>query len=353
MFTITGVIVHLLHAKQGSIAADWEKAGNVNLATRHPEPAIEDFRNALLYQPDSSKLQLELAEALAAQGQLEEAQSYLFNLRNSDPENSMIDLELARISARQGDVNAAVLFYHDAAFGQWPAEAHQNRIATQKELIDFLLLHNRQDQARAEALSMAADNHADPEVLSAAAALLSQSGDLRSSLDEYQQVFRLSPNNVDALVGAATAALSLSQFAEADRYFARAIQHGAKTPLISTDRDLAAAASELDPSSASLSERERQARIIEIFNSAEQRAKTCLPAVLTGGPSIPGNLKSLAAARAALPTRLTLSTFAAHPEYADQALNWAFAVEQAAGPQCAGTPTDRAIQLLAKGNTQS
>jgi tetratricopeptide (TPR) repeat protein len=353
MFTTTGVIVRLFHDKQTKIANDWEDAGEVNLRTNQTQTAIEDFRNALLYAPDNSRLQLELAEALAAQGQLDEAENYLFNLRSADPEDSLIDLELARIAARQGDVEATVGFYHDAAFGQWPDNAHTRRVATRKELIQFLLKHDRQDQGRAEALSLSADNPADPDIRAAAADFLLQAGDVQSAFGEYQHVLRLAPDNLDALVGAGKAALSLYDFADADRYFSRAIQHGSKEPDVAANRDLAAAAGELDPFDARLSDRERQERILEIFGNAELRTKACLPAVLSGGPTVPDNLKALAAARAALPVKLSLAVFGAHPEYANQALSWAFAAEKAVSAQCVGTLADRAIELLASKNKES
>ena len=353
MFTTTGVIVRLFHEKRGSIAAAWEKAGNINLQTGHAEVAIEDFRNSLLYSPDDSKLQLELAVALAAQGQTDEAENYLFTLRSADPENSMIDLQLARISAGRGDITAAVNFYHDAAFGQWPSDSHVNRVATRRELIEFLLSHGRGDQARAEALSLAADNPAAPEVLDAAAGYLAKAGDNQSALTEYQAVLRFAPTNVDALAGAGNAALALYQLPEANRYFTRALQHGSKDEGIPRRRDLAAAASELDPFNTRVSERERQARTIEIFQTAEQHAKACFPALVTGGDALPSNLKALAAERAALPAKLMRSDFSAHPEYVNQALDWAFAVEQAIPPQCGGTLADRAIQYLAGRNKES
>jgi len=351
MFTITGVVVRLFHAKQATIATVWEKAGNVNLQTGHAASAIEDFRNSLLYAPDNSKLQLELAEGLAAQGRLEEAESYLFNLRTADPENSMINLELARISARQGDANAAITFYHDATFGQWPEKAHANQIAAWNELIGFLMKNGKTDQARAEALVMSADNPADPEVRNAAAAYLAQGHDSQGALNEYQGVLRLAPNDLNALEGAGNAALALYQFSEAERYFSRALQHGAKSPELAADRDLAAAAAEIDPFNSRLNESEHNRRIIEIFDAADQRAKSCLPALATGA-SVPDNLKTLATQRAALPAKLTLSDFNTHPEYSDQALNWAFAIEQTVSPQCAGTLADHAIELLAKENKQ-
>jgi Tfp pilus assembly protein PilF len=353
MFTATGVIVRLFHEKQTKIASDWEKAGDVNLQANRAQAAIEDFRNSLLYSPDNDQVQLELAEALAAEGHSDEAENYLFNLRTSDPENSSIDLALARIAARQGDVEAAVGFYHDAAFGQWPDNAHTRRVAARKELIEFLLKHNRQDQARAEALSLSADNPADPEICTAGADFLVRAGDDQSALDEYEHVLRLAPNNLDALIGGGKAALSLYKFPEADRYFSRAIQHGAKEPDLAADRDLAAAAGELDPFNARLSDRERQERILEIFANAENRVRACLPVVLDGGASVPDNLKPLAAARAALPNKLSLGAFTAHPEYANQALAWAFAAEKATDPQCVGTLADRAIEFLAGKNKES
>ncbi len=350
MFTITGVVVRVFHQKQASIATAWEKAGNTNLQTGRANEAIEDFRNSLLYSPDNGKLQLELAEALAAHGQTDEAENYLFTLRTADPENSMIDLQLARISAGRGDVTAAVNFYHDAAFGQWPSDSHANRVATRKELIEFLLRHGRNDQARAEALSLSADNPADPAVLVSAAGYLAKAGDNRSALAAYETVLHVAPTNVDALVGAGNAALALYQLPEADRYFTRALQHGGKNQDVAAKRDLAAAAAELDPFAARVGEREHQVRVIEIFQAAEQHAKGCFPALVTGSPPLPPNLKPLADQRAALPTRLTRSAFSAHPEYVNQALDWAFAVEQAIPRQCAGTLADRAIQYLAGEN---
>jgi tetratricopeptide (TPR) repeat protein len=244
-------------------------------------------------------------------------------------------------------------YYHDAAFGEWPDNAHANRVATRKELIAFLLKHSRQDQARAEALSLAADNPADPDIGATAADFLMQTGDAQSALNEYQRVLRVAPANLDALIGAGKAALSLNDFASADRYFSRAIQHGAKENDIAEDRDLAAATAELDPFDAKLTDRERQERILEIFNNAETRTRACMPGILSNDPNLPANLKPLASARAVLPAKLTLAAFGQHPEYSSEALNWAFSVEQAVSPACAGTLADRAIQFLATKSRQS
>jgi predicted Zn-dependent protease len=356
MFTTTGIIVRLFHDKQAKIASDWEKAGEVNLQSGHAQAAIEDFRNALLYSSDNSRVQLELAEALAAQGQLDEAENYLFNLRAANPENSMINLELARIAARRSDVETAVSFYHDAAFGQWPDNPAKSRVAAREELIEFLLKNNRRDQARAEALSMSANNPADPQIRAAAAGFLMQAGDVQSALDEYQHVLRVDPNDEAVLIGGGRAALTLYDFADADRYLSRAIQRGSRSPEVVpevvNDRDLAAAAAGLDITDKRLSDAQRRERTLEIFAAAEQRANSCMPGVLNNAATLPDNLKSFASQRAALPKSLTPAILASHPEFASPALDWALAVERAPAPQCAPTITDRAIALIAAKNSK-
>jgi tetratricopeptide (TPR) repeat protein len=350
-FTLTGVVVRLFHEKQAKIAADWERAGEVNLQTSRAQLAIEDFRNSLLYSSDDPNTELKLAEALAAQGQLDEAENYLLNLRNSDPESSPINLELARIAARRKTVDAAVGYYHDAAYGQWPDGSHDNRVAARTELIQFLLQNGRRDQARAEALSLAADNPADPTIGIASAGYLVQTGDPQSAFDEYQRVLRTAPTNAEALVGAGHTALALDDFSNADRYLTRAIGRGAKDPTLAQDRDVAAAAAALDPNDDRITDRERLQRTLDIFNDAEQRARTCFPGVLVpvapGVAPLPDSLKPLATARATLPARVTLNALTAQPDLATHALNWAFDAESFPAPQCTATLADRAIALVA------
>jgi tetratricopeptide (TPR) repeat protein len=349
MFAVTGVVVRLFHEKQASIAEDWRAAGEVNLRAGHPEVAIEDFRNALLYSPESMQLQLELAQALVEQGQLDEAQSYLFNLRGVDPENSLINLELARVAVRRGNVDAATSYFHDAMYGHWFSNAHENRLASRKELIEFFLKNNRHDAARAESLSMAADNPADPDIRAQAADYLLQAGDAQSALAEYQRVLRMEPNNAAALEGSGKAALELGSFSEAERYFTRAIQRGSTDPELEFNRSLSQEAADLDPFNSRLRDQERRKRILRLFAAGEKRAKACFPSIFAGaGATAPDRLKSLATARAGLPKQLSSSGLAAHPDWEHQALNWTFDVEKAAAEQCGpGTVTDRAIILIA------
>ena len=144
--------------------------------------------------------------------------------------------------------------------------------------------------------------------------------------------------------------MARGDFAEADRYFARAMQHGSNDAGVQADRELAGQAAELDPFDMRVSDKERRGRAIEILTAADDRAKACVPAVLASPDAAPDNLKPLATARAALPAKLSLPLLDARPEYANQALDWAFSVEKIAPAQCAETVADRAIEALAEKN---
>jgi tetratricopeptide (TPR) repeat protein len=349
MFTITGVVVRLFHEKQAKIAQDWRDAGEVNLAAGRAVVAIEDFRNALLYSPDSTEMQLELAEALVEQGQLDEGENYLLNLRSGDPENSLINLQLARVAVLRGNVDKATTYFHDAMYGHWPNDPHKNQLATRRELIEFFLSHNRKDAARAESLSMAADNPADPDVRVQAAEFLLQAGDAQSAFAEFQRVLRMEPENAEALTGGGQAALALGQFGNAERYFTQAILRGPKDPELERKRDISADAADLDPYNSQLNDRERQRRILRMFGAAQDRAASCLPFILPGGKSpVPEQFKNLAVERAALPKLLASRDLALHPELEKSVLAWIFDVERTASSQCgAGSATDAAIVLIA------
>jgi tetratricopeptide (TPR) repeat protein len=404
MFAVTGAAVRLFHEKQTNIAETWRTAGEVNLQAGQAAAAIEDFRNALSYVPESLQLQLQLADALAEQGQLDEAQNYLSSLRSADAEYSPVNLALARVAAQRGDVEAATRYYHDAMYGHWPKEAHANRFAARKELIEFLLGNKRQDAARAESLSMAADNPADPEIRAQAAEFLFQAGDAQDALAEYERVLGMSPENAEALAGSGKAALALGDYPEAERYFAKAIERGIKDPEIEMDRGISEEAAEIDPFEAQLSDKERRKRVLRLFAAAEKRADGILGRqarfdlgdegaerrrlharvrsreAAAGIDHVDGDagladhlahhresappgqrieaLRTHVEAdpqprgqrvRGELPKNLSLRELIRNPDWEAKARNWSLDVEKAASSRCGpGTITDRAIAMIAQ-----
>lgn len=354
MFTVTGVVVRLFHEKEKGIAEDWRAAGETNLAGGQAKEAIEDFRNALRYAPESTWLQLELAKALAETGQLDEAQNYLFRLRTQDPENSLINVELARVAVKRGDIDSATNYYHDAMYGHWPEEPHDHRLAARTELIEVLLKTDRKGAARAESLSMAVDNPAEPEVRVRAGDFLLQADDAQSAIREYQRALHLDPGSIAARTGLGKAYLELGKFPEAERYLAEAIRRGARGRGIARERGIAEAAAGLDPFAPNLGNEERRRRVLMIFEAAEKKAKRCLPGIYGAAASVPDNLRELAGLRAALPKRVGAADLAKHSELEAKMLDWALKAEQVARIQCGPEDAmEEAIALIAAKHKES
>jgi predicted Zn-dependent protease len=342
LFATTGAIVRLFHAKQARIARDWRVAGGVNLRAGEVADAIADYRNSLLYEPGDGQVELDLARALARQGQVEEARNYLSSLHARDPENSAVNLELARIAAKTGDVDSVTFYYHEAIYGRWNASARENRLAARNDLIEFLLGHGRSEAARAEALAMSAEEPADADVRASAGEFLLRAGDPRGALEEFRRTLAIRPRHSVALAGAAHAAMALGRFGEAARDLALAEQlhvaGAARAGIPDVARELAVAsrAAELDPYAAGITDAERRRRAIRIFELAGARAKECFPDVLNPKAAIAPEWKELQSGRGALPAKLNLSVLAQHPEWEEPALSWAFAVEEAAQGACGG-----------------
>ena len=108
MFALTTFSVKAYHAKERQLAEQWYAAGDRELKAGHAAKAIGDFRSALIYSRNDSRVELELVQALAAAHHPSEARAYLLGLWESEPGNGTLNLELARLSAQSGLSPAAV-----------------------------------------------------------------------------------------------------------------------------------------------------------------------------------------------------------------------------------------------------
>jgi predicted Zn-dependent protease len=176
LFVITGFAVKAYHAKERALARQWYVSGERELAVGHAEAALEDFRSALVYSPNDSLIELQLAHALAAAGHLPEARAYLLGLWERVPGNGTVNLELARLAAHSGSVPEAVQYYHDAIYGQWDDDPAEHRRRARLELAEFLLRIEQKAQAQAELIALAADLPTDPAFETQVATLLLRTG---------------------------------------------------------------------------------------------------------------------------------------------------------------------------------
>ena len=109
------------------IADVWFNRGVEYMQAGETEKAIQSFRSATANVENDPKYTLALANALAAENHIQEAESLLFRLREADPENPDVNLSLARLAARQGEVQEAARYYENSLYGRWPDDRREQR----------------------------------------------------------------------------------------------------------------------------------------------------------------------------------------------------------------------------------
>ena len=227
LFVVTGFLSKMFHTQQASLSRHWAAQGETLLRNGDATGAIEDYRSALVYEPDDRQNEFRLAQALAAAGRREEAQAYLVRLLEVSPGNGEINRELGRLAVRAGVESEAIDYYHGAINGAWPDHPRQQRIASREELSSFLLDAGDNTRAEDELLALAATVPDDDttDVLQAAGLFL-RAGHVAPALREYQIVLKIDPRNPISLAGAGTCAYQAGDYHAAEDYLSRAQQQG-------------------------------------------------------------------------------------------------------------------------------
>ncbi len=262
-------------AKQKQLGEMWFGRGQAALAAGQPQPAIQDFRNALYYSHDDPAYRLRLAQALVAANSIPEAQSYLASLWQDEPSNSTVNLELARLAVKQGDTQAALRYYHGAIYGLWPGDAAAQRQQARLELIHYLLeLHNA-TQADSELIALTAELPHTAVAHTQVGWLFMRAGNQERAGQEFEQALRLDPRQPSALQGAGEAAFQLARYQEANQFLERARRTG---PLDAQAQELLATTRlilDWNPYAARLTSRQKAMRIVQAFTLARRRLAQC------------------------------------------------------------------------------
>src|SRR6201996_1345689 len=132
---------------QVELANRWLDRGEEAMREGKPQAAIDALSSALAFAPSDRNTEIKLAEALASAGRVQEATVYFNALLESQQGSGLINLQLARLAARQGNVNQAIEDYQKAIYGNWEGDGYVRRRDVCLELITYLRVHNRLDQA--------------------------------------------------------------------------------------------------------------------------------------------------------------------------------------------------------------
>jgi tetratricopeptide (TPR) repeat protein len=346
---VTG-LSRIYHTQREFLGNRWFARGTVDLKGRRFEPAVAEFRNALLYSPDNYSYQLNLAEALLWLNRRNEAYSYLLSLWERQPENGTVNLELARIFARQGQRENAVRYYHNAIYAIWNNDPDVQRRNARLELIEFLLKENARPQAQAELITLAANLPDDPALLARVGDLFAQVGEYERALAEYSRSLQLNPKNPPVMAAAGRAAFELGKYSVAKSYLESVVSanpsDGQSSELLKT----AISALQMDPFRRQISAAERVRIVIEAFNTAGKRLESCANAGGSKGAAPATNQQpDLLTRWNEMKPKMRESVIRQNPDLSEQAMDLVFAIERQTKKEC-GPPTgaDLALLLISK-----
>jgi len=353
-FAITAFVARRYHKKVHTLADQWSAKGDSAFHQGDAARALGDYRNALVYSPNNTVFQFRLAQALAAAGHGDEAQSYFLSLLSESPGSGPINLALARIAAGERATSDAIRYYHDAIYGVWESNPLEMRWQVRRELCEYLLDLGANEEARPELIALGQEvpprNLAEGKT---AGALLLRAQLWSPAFDAFRSILESNRHDDDALAGAGKAAFELGHYSEAVRYFSQLPPEKRQATDISALLETADSVDAIDPFLPGLSVSEQAERTAKALDVAGNRLASCAEKrgeALSQTPPVTDAQKLFAARLSAGPD-WNRSSLERHPERISSAMSLAFQMEDAALTEC-GAPqagADRALTLIAKG----
>jgi Tfp pilus assembly protein PilF len=354
LFAITHILFSLYSRHQLAVADNWTRRGVQALNANRPAEAVTSFRAALPYASDEHKVQLLLAEALAAAGKSDEATSYFRTLWESEPGSGVINLALARLAAQRGDMSEAGRDYHAAIDGTWEGDGSIRRPQVRLELVQLLIQKNRLDQARNELLIAAGNAPENPSLKLQIASLMEQAGDYGNALSQYRRLLQHGPAKLVLLEGAGRTAYERGNYELAHAYLERALNHPdfpdepeeKREALRNQLRD-AIHILLLYPSD-HLSASQRAARTLKIEDIASERLASCMLLLSNQSQSVPADLSDLSKQWPELPRKQSATKLTQDGDLEEKILSLSYQVELATARSC-GEPAgeDRLLTKIA------
>jgi tetratricopeptide (TPR) repeat protein len=167
------------------------------MKTGQTNPAVAEYLEALRLRPDFSPAHYNLANALAAQGQFDQAQQHyrasLTSLDNRTSAAADAHNNLAYLLVRSGNLDEAAVHFK-SAIGTQPRlwQAHYG-------LGDVLARQDKLEQAADEFSSVIRIKPDQPSGHFQLGIVLDRSGKVREAIQEYQSTLQLNPAHVDGL----------------------------------------------------------------------------------------------------------------------------------------------------------
>ncbi|MGH9747657.1 MAG: tetratricopeptide repeat protein [Candidatus Acidiferrales bacterium] len=335
----TAFAARMYHRKYHLLGDEWFARGEASFRSGDAAAALNDYRNALLYNPGNPSFQFHLAQALAGTGRGDEARAYFLNLLSESPGSGEINLELARIAAHSGpkSVPEALRYYHAAIYGVWDTDPIAMRWRTRQEFCEYLLDNHVANHVEAEVIALT-DNTSpdDPAEQKVAANFLLRAQMWNRAQQEFQNLLVHDPHDQDALAGAAIAEFHLAQYSRAAEFFDRLPPERRLETDLARPYEVTRDIMDSSPFRAGLSADEKAARTVSALTRAAANATACVQQGTGAPPGSPSSssLQSALAANTRMAADWSMRNLRKFPDRIEPAMSSVFALEDAAAQQC-------------------
>jgi CIC family chloride channel protein len=272
---LAGFLNYFYRAERGKKAEQAYQAGNELLQKDRLPEAIEQYRNALSIS-HSINHRLALAVALAKADRMNEATIYLNEILRERPNSGPANLALAQALAAEGRVDDAVLHYQRAIAGSWPDEPVQRRIQSRMQLVEYLGKAGKQAEARAELLALVASLPNDAALQKRAGRMLIDFGLAREAAELFRGLLKRGPADAAGYDNLGEAAFLLGDYKAARDAFRRAQQIDPADLDAARRADLCDRILALDPALRGLGSKERYRRSQEILKEVSAQVTACV-----------------------------------------------------------------------------
>ncbi len=277
-FVVTAFASSAYHREQRSLGQVHFGRGQAMQARGELTPALEEYRQALIFAPNNTDYRLSLATALLDAGRLDEAQSHLEELEQENPTSGRINLLLGRLAVQQHDLQKAVDYYQRGVYEYWPASDLPMRRQARWELANLLNQTGDRNGFLGELMQLYTNlpTNATMEKLRIGY-LLQSSGATSEALRIFQDVVKQSPENADARRGLGEADFSSGQYVSARHEFQRALRLDPKDKTSAQELSLTNEVIDMNPAMPYISGAEQLRRSRNLLSRVMKNLEGCNP----------------------------------------------------------------------------
>lgn len=244
-------------------------------AARNPQESARQARLGLALNPGSFDARLELARALLATGNWQEAQGQLSQLRGADPTSSEVNLLSARASVEAGDTAGATDYYSRAVYGYWPPGESDRRLKARLEMVRLLSKQGNHDVLVPELLRLQREAPDDFPVRKEIAGLMLNAGMAQEAAAQYAALADAHPEDADLRLRQGDAELLLGRHVKAVSVLRTLVRLYPEDEQARSRLAFAEQVVSLNPLARGVSLRERYRRSQLLIDATLGQAETC------------------------------------------------------------------------------